>query len=375
MNIIGIFNILSIIAWLLILLFLTLGFIRTARERSWTAALRGLLTWRTLGLLSIPLLFTLLAAAIVFVRPQETAVVVSYLQPNGYRPAPLTSGVHMIVPLAEQAVRYPIYWQTYTMSGRPTEGAVTGNDAIVARTIDGQQVIIDCSVIFRVDREQAVNIYIDWQDRYIEELVRPRTRGLVRSQVARYTVDEVNSFQRTNLERDLDTELRAILEAEGFELNAFVLRNISFSPEYTAAVEEKQVALQQQERAEFQAQQIRNIAEGEADAVEIRARAEAAAVRVRAQAEADARVIRAQAEREALQLINEAIAQNPQLLTYEYIARLSPSIRTLLVPSNAPLVLPLGGEQLFGETVPLTPTAPLTTPNLLDTSLLTGQSP
>lgn len=373
MNLISIFNILSILAWLLILSFLTLAFIRTGRERNWNAALRGLFTWRTLGLLSIPLLFSILAAAIVFVRPQETAIVISYIQPNGYRPAPLTSGVHVIVPLAEQAVRYPIAWQTYTMSGRPTEGAIAGNDAIVARTIDGQQVIIDCSVIFRVDREQAVNIYIDWQDRYINELVRPRTRGLVRSQVARYTVDEVNSFQRTNLERDLDTELRAILEAEGFELNAFILRNISFSPEYTAAVEEKQVALQQQERAEFQAQQIRNIAEGQADAVEIRARAEANAVRVRAQADADARVIRAQAEREALQLINEAIAQNPQLLTYEYITRLSPSIRTLLVPNNAPLVLPLS-DQIFGQSAPLTTTQPLTTPNVLDTSLLTGQS-
>jgi hypothetical protein len=64
-----------------------------------------------------------------------------------------------------------------------------------------------------------------------------------------------------------------------------------------------------------------------------------------------------------------AIQTNPDVLTLEYIQRLSPSIRTLLLPSDNPFFLPLpsldGLEEVTIPTPSPTPEptpAPTTTP-------------
>ena len=82
------------------------------------------------------------------------------------------------------------------------------------------------------------------------------------------------------------------LGENGLSLVDFILRNITFSPEYAASVEQKQVAEQQAQQAAFvveqrrqEAEQARQVAQGQADAVVINA-----------QGAADARVIQAQAE-------------------------------------------------------------------------------
>ncbi|NJN65447.1 MAG: hypothetical protein HC884_01415 [Chloroflexaceae bacterium] len=349
-------DIITASVWLLFGIIGALSLSNSIKKHGIRQTLINIVSFRVLGFLLIPMGLTFLSASLVFIAPQETAVVVSALAPKGYREYPLRSGLRFVVPLAERAMIYPIYWQTYTMSSNPIEGEVVGSDAIHARTKDGQVVIIDCSIIFRVDSEQVVRVHINWQSRYREDLVRARTRGLVRSLVAKYTVNEVNSIQRTNLERELNTELGEILEEEGFNMNAFVLRNIDFSPEYRASVEQKQVAEQGQEERKYEAEQIRLLAQGEAGRIQTLAEARATAIVIEAQARADARLIEADAESQALQLINIALSQNSELLTYQYINKLSPNIRAMLVPNNAPVVLPLSGSLLADPTEPLTDT-------------------
>jgi regulator of protease activity HflC (stomatin/prohibitin superfamily) len=216
------------------------------------------------------------------------------------------------------------------MASKPTEGQKRGDDSITARTSDGQEVSIDCSVIFQIDAEQAVRIHVDWQSRYIDDFVRPVVRGIIRTLVSQYTVDEVNSSKRKDLEGELDAQVKKVFLDKGFILDRFVLRNISFSAEYAASVEAKQVAYQDTKKKEYEAEQIRQISRGQADQVKIMAEAQADAIRKKAQAEAD-----------ALRLIAESLALNPDLVTYRYIDKLSPNIQVMLVPNNAPYILPL----------------------------------
>jgi regulator of protease activity HflC (stomatin/prohibitin superfamily) len=258
------------------------------------------------------------------------AVIVSVVSPGGIRPEPMRAGLHWIFPFLEREVFYPISWQTYTMSGKPTEGALLGDDSIRARTSDGQEVRLDCSLIFRIDPDQAVTVHIDWQNRYIEDLIRPVVRGLVRTQVSQFTVREVNSSARRDLEVTLDRLLREGFGAKGFILDQFLLRDITFTPEYALAVEHKQVALEGEEQKTHEAAQIRNLAKGRAEAIEIEALAQA----------------------KAIELFAEALKRNPNVLTYQYIEKLSPNIRAMLVPNNAPLILPLPNMEEQGATQP-----------------------
>ncbi|MCX6080344.1 MAG: prohibitin family protein [Chloroflexi bacterium] len=262
---------------------------------------------------------SLLNTSLVFIQPQDVGVVVSLASPNGYRSRPLRSGLHWIIPLAEEVHTYPIFWQTYTMSAKPNEGAQKGDDSIAARTSDGQEVLIDCTIIFQIDPEEAPRIYIEWQERYIEDLIRPTMRGLIRTYVSQYKVDEVNSSKRMDLENDLSTELKDTLGQRGFLMDDFLLRNISFSNEYATAVEKKQVAMQDAVKKQYEADQIQKLAGGEA-----------ARIRAIAQAEAD-----------ALDMLGKALARNPNVITLRYVDKLSPNIQVMLVPNNAPFLLPL----------------------------------
>ncbi|MBX3012663.1 MAG: prohibitin family protein [Caldilineaceae bacterium] len=331
-------DIVAWVGWVLFTVYTLDIFIRTFWNAGLLPALIDLFSFRVILPLLVVTGISILSLALIFIQPQEVGVVISVTTPGGIRPQPLRPGLHWIVPFLERGVQYPTYWQTYTMSNAPEEGAVLGDDSIRARTSDGQEVRLDCSVIFRIDMEQAVLIHTDWQQRYIEEFVRPVIRGLVRTQVSQFKVNEVNSSARKDLEASLTALLRAEFSNKGLVLDQFLLRDITFTPEYAASIEEKQIALEGQLQAQYEAEQIRNLALGRADAVEIEARAQA----------------------RALKLIADALQTNPELLTYRYIEKLAPNVRVMLVPNDSPFILPLPElTDSLGSTATLTSTAPL----------------
>ncbi len=312
-------NIITKAAWFIFAGYAIVSFIHTFRRYGLTVAILSMFSTRIVLPLLLVGSINLLSMALNFIEPQRVGIVISVSSRAGIRDQPVQPGLHWILPFLEKVVEYPTYWQTYTMSGKPLEGQLRGNDAIRARTSDGQEVFIDCSLIFRVDAEQVVRIHLDWQNRYIDDLIRPVVRGLVRTQVSQFTVEEVNSNKRGDLEATLDRLLKDELNEKGLLLDQFLLRDITFSPQFSDSIEKKQIALEGQLEKEYQAEQIRQLAKGKADAV----------------------LIEAEAEAKALQLIAEVLEDNPNLIIHEYVKKLSPNISVMLLPSDNPLILPL----------------------------------
>jgi regulator of protease activity HflC (stomatin/prohibitin superfamily) len=223
------------------------------------------------------------------------------------------------------------------MSIAPSEGAISGDDSVTARTSDGQQLFIDASVIYAIDPEKVIDVHIQWKNRYTDELVRPQSRGIIRDAASQFGVEELVSSQRDAFKDAIQTVLAQKLEDNGLHLVDFVLRNITFSPEYASSVEQKQIAEQQAQQAKLvveqrkqEAEQARQVAQGQADAAETAARGRA-----------NARLTEARAEAEALRLIAAALAGNPDLITYTYVQKLGAGIQIMLVPSDNPFLLPL----------------------------------
>ena len=334
MNIGSLLSGIAVLAWLGAGAALVLTLTRAARGQ----ALRngGIII---LAAVLIAVLATSVSAGLVFLQPEERGVVISALQAGGVRQAALEPGLHWILPFAEYVIRYPISKQTYTMSIAATEGQRIGDDSVAARTADGQEIFVDASVIFSVNPASIINVHIAWQGRYAEELVRPQSRGIIRDVVSQYGVDAIVSAKREEMSSRISETLRTKLAENGILMDAFILRNITFSQEYAASVEQKQIAEQLAKQAAFvveqrrqEAEQARQTAQGSADAVVIAAKGEA-----------EARLINARAEAQALELIAAALAGNPDLITYQYVIRLSPSITTMLVPTTNPFILPLPG--------------------------------
>ena len=118
--------------------------------------------------------------------------------------------------------------------------------------------------------------------------------------------------------------------AKGLDVDRFLIRDVTFTDDYSKAVEAKQIAFEGETRTIYEANQVRNLAAAERDRIATEAEGRATAI-----------LLEAEAQAEALRLIADALELNPDLVTYEYVTRLSPSIRTMLVPNNAPYLLPL----------------------------------
>jgi regulator of protease activity HflC (stomatin/prohibitin superfamily) len=196
-----------------------------------------------------------------------------------------------------------------------------------------------------------VQLHIIWQNRYANDLIRPLVRGVIRDAVSQYGIEDVYSGKRNELSQGVTDTLAQSLTKNGLVLQQFVLRDITFSPEYAKSVEDKQIAQQQAEQAKYvveskvqEAEQARQIAQGKADAVVIASKGDA-----------QARLIQADAEAKALNLIADALKDKPELLNYQYITKLSPNLQVMMLPANTPFLLPFPGQ---GTTYgPATPTA------------------
>jgi len=280
-------DILVPVIWLLLAIGVWFYFRRTRRRHGLSVALKRLFSYRLFAPLTVVLAVTIVRAALVFIYPQEIGVVVSILSPGGIRSQPLRGGLHWIVPLAERVVIYPIYHQTLTMSGDPAENQVPRDDTVRARTADEQVVTMDITVIFRVDPDDVIQLHIQWQDRYVRDLVRPAIRSVLRDGVSQYTVKEVNSDKRAVFVDEFEKTMQQRAVGTGLIVESAYLRNIGFSDEYANSVEQKQMAHQGMTRAEYEAKQIENLSRGEAEKIKIMATADAAAIVIEAKAAAD----------------------------------------------------------------------------------------
>ena len=304
-----------------------------------------------IGLVIVAIILTVLGLGLVYVESTERGVVKT-VRAGGVRPQALEPGLHWILPFVEQMVPYSISNQTYTMSATPSEGQIQADDSITARTKDGQVIIIDASVIYRVDPTKVVQLHIIWQNNYQDGIVRPESRGIIRDAVSQYGVEEVVSSKRAEMVQAIADELSSTMSRNNLELVDFVLRDIHFSAEYAAAVETKQIAEQQAQQAQLvveqrrqEAEQARQVAQGQADAAVIAA-----------QGAADAQIIQAEAQAKANELIGQSIQDNPEILQYQYILKLAPGVQTVFIPSGNQFILPLPDTTITTPTTePVTP--------------------
>ena len=344
MNIASLLQGVATFSWLLVVGLVVLAVVRASRARP----LKGAVTF-IIGALVLAILLTTVSAGLVFLQADQYGIVISALQPTGYRPEPLSPGLHWVVPFVESVQPYSIAKQTYTMATASTEGPVSGDDSIQCRTKDGQQVFIDASVIYSIDPTKLVQLHITWQNRFEDNVVRPVTRSAIRDAVSQYGVEEIVSTKRSELEQTISQEIETGLSSNNLIMVDFLLRNIRFSDEYAAAVEQKQIAEQQALQAAFvvqqkkqEAEQARQTAQGQADAAVIAAQGEAKAILVKAQAQA-----------QAWAALAEVLNKNPEMLTYEYIQKIAPNLQVIYLPSGTPLLLP---------SITPTPAAPTTQP-------------
>jgi regulator of protease activity HflC (stomatin/prohibitin superfamily) len=151
----------------------------------------------------------------------------------------------------------------------------------------------------------------------VEKIVRPTSRSVVRAVLARHPVTEIYSGARGQIVNEINERLRASFARSYIVLSEALVKDIKFSQRFQEAIEQKQVAQQEVQRMRY--------------------------VLDETDKQRQQKIIQAEGEAESIRLKAQALAQNPQLVEWEYVQKLSDRVptvitdgRTILNMSSAP---------------------------------------
>lgn len=251
--------------------------------------------WQALvGGVVVAALILLSFSSFVIINPGQAGVL-SIL--GKARDGALLEGVHFKPPLISAVDKYDVTVQKFEVPAQSS-------------TRDLQDLSASFAINFRLDPTQVVEIRRKQGtlQNVVSKIIAPQTQESFKIAAARRTVEEAIT-KRDELKQDFDTALDERLEKYGIIVLDTSVVDLAFSPEFSRAVEEKQIAEQRAQRAVYVAQE----AEQEAQAEINRAKGKAEAQRLLAE------TLRAQGgqlvlQKEAIQAWREGGAQMPKVL-------------------------------------------------------------
>lgn len=108
---------------------------------------------------------------------------------------------------------------------------------------DLQDVNMSLAVNYRVNSEDAKNLYKTVGQNYEDTILEPSIKESIKSVVSQYTAEELITKRSEVSKKCLDT-LQSKVEKYGITIDDFNITNFNFSAEFNTAIEEKQVAEQ-----------------------------------------------------------------------------------------------------------------------------------
>ena len=183
----------------------------------------------------------------------------------------LESGLNWVNPLVS-VTEFDVKTQNYTMSGIQDESGQQGDDAIRVLTADGLEVIIDLTVLYRVNPTETPRIYRSIGSDYSNKVVRPITRTRIRDNAVYYDAVALYSTKRDEFQSRIYKTIESDLTKRGLMLEQLLIRNINLPASVKTTIESKINAEQDAQKMQFvlqkelqEAQRKRVEAQGIAD--------------------------------------------------------------------------------------------------------------
>ena len=173
---------------------------------------------------------------------------------------------------------------------------------------DIQQVGLSIAVNENVSPDSAYKLYTTVGMNYLENLLEPRLMENAKVVISKYTAEALIA-NREKLSSEILVKMQADMAQYGIYISAISVENIDFTDQYEAAIEAKQVATQEKQRAQTQQEQQTMEATQKAERERIAANAEADVEKIKADADAYALKVKAEAEAEANEKINKSLTE------------------------------------------------------------------
>lgn len=195
-----------------------------------------------------------------------------------------------------------------------TNGDITLPNCLEAFSSETQPVFIQPSINVHVDPKNIESLYRDVGPDYINKIVLPNVAQIMKDEVSKYSATDV-APNREQLRRNIASRLTTELSTRSIIVDDFLLTNISFTPAFSQAIDQKVTAEQN--------------AVTEQNKVAV-AKAQADQQVATAQGEADATVAKAKGQAEANKLLSESLT--PELIQFTMVQNLSDNITVVGIP-------------------------------------------
>lgn len=204
---------------------------------------------------------------------------------------------------------YPIFTSTYAWTKATTEGD-TKDEEFSFQDKSGLVVTADVSVAYRVDPVKAPTLFQKYRtdmDGIVAGPLRNAIRSALVEAASNMTVEQIYGAGKTQLVNAALAKVRAYFEPFGLHVEQL----------YWASSIRIPSSILDQINARTKNEQQALAAQANVATVEANARARVA----EAQGEADATKVKAIAEAEAIRIRAEALANNPKIVSYEWVQR------------------------------------------------------
>ena len=218
---------------------------------------------------------------------------------------PLEEGLHFIVPFQDSVVPLEVRTLKYTKS-------------TTSASQDLQTVSTEITVNYKPEPNSVHYLYKEVGLDYENRIIQPTVEEVVKQVTANYDAEELIT-KRPQVKQDIEAEIGNRLASFNISTDTVSITDFQFSPLFAQAIE-----------AKVEAEQRALQAENDLRRIEVEARQfEAQAVGI-----AQANIAEAQGEAEAINIINQALANNPYYLEW---------LKTQAWDGKLPLVVGEGG--------------------------------
>jgi prohibitin 2 len=248
-------------------------------------------------------LFLAILVSFIRVVPVGHALVIFWIIPKTYSVA--REGINFIPPLITNTSLYDLRRIDYTMSSMSEEGRRKGSDdALWAPTREGLQVGLDLTVWYRVAPERVFDIHRLIGPDFEEKVVRPAIRSIVRMSMSGYSIMDIYSNKREEIQDEIYKKIKKQLSPDGIIIEGVAIRNVQFTAEFAKSVEEKQIAQQRAQKMEYVLEEERK--------------------------EAERKEIEANGKAKAIKIVSRELRANPNYIKYLYVDKIADDVKVIV---------------------------------------------
>ena len=153
----------------------------------------------------------------------------------------LDEGIHPIMPIVTSVKRLSVRVQQNSFNAD-------------AASKDLQKVSTQLAINWHIDTAQVNKVFqrVGDEQQIVLRIITPAVSEVLKAATAKKTAEEIIT-QRTSLKEEIDNALETRLASYGVMVDDVSLVDFTFSPEFSKAIEAKQIAEQEAKQAEFTA--------------------------------------------------------------------------------------------------------------------------